>query len=56
MNDQIPTLYERITTLNDLEPVALGKNVMELVQFIKQFLNYRLKTYNLKFFLYIVQK
>ena len=56
MKDQNPTLYEWITTLNDLEPIALGKNDMLLVQIIKQFLNYRLKTHKLKIFLYIVQK
>ena len=56
VNDQSPTLYEWITALNDLDSVALGKNDMALVQFIKQFLNYRLKTNNLKIFLYIVQK
>ena len=37
-------------TLNDLEPVALGKNDMALVQFIKQFLKYRLKTHNFEIF------
>ena len=34
MNDQNPTLYEWITTLNNLGPAALGKNDMALVQFI----------------------
>ena len=37
MNDQIPTLYEWLMTLNDLGPIAIGKNGMELVQFITQF-------------------
>ena len=35
MNNQDPTLYEWITYLNDLEPIALGKNDMVLVQLNK---------------------
>ena len=38
MNDQSPTLYEWIMNLNDLGPVALGKNDMALVQLITQIL------------------